>query len=397
MSPVRILIAEDEPLVRNALADLLWDAEGYEVVGIAGDARHAIELARAHRPDVAIVDVKMPAGGGARAARGILRWSPGTRVLALSAYEDQATVLEMLRAGACGYLVKGTRPEDILSAVEGAFRGQGALSSQVTAGVISELAGKLEREKADQEQRRRRCRRIQAVLEGGGPSMVFQPIVHLDSDRVTGMEALARFDHPRRRDPAAWFHEADTVGMRTDLELAAARRALSQVSLLPPGAYLSVNLSPEVATSEGFAGLLEEAPAGRVVIEVTEHAPVEDYEELKRRLAALRDRGVRLAIDDAGAGFASLQHIVRLDPDFIKLDIGLTRGIDRDRRRRALAAALISFAAEIDATIVAEGVETDREHHQLRALGVPCAQGYFLAPPGPLPLPQSGVSASVAR
>ncbi len=124
--------------------------------------------------------------------------------------------------------------------------------------------------------------------------------------------------------------------------------------------------------------------AGRLVLEITEHEAVEDYPSLVDALAPLRANGARVAIDDAGAGFASLRHTLRIAPDIVKLDMSLTRGIDADRGKRALAAALVSFAMEMDFALVAEGIETADELEALRQLGVGFGQGYFLAVPGPL-------------
>jgi signal transduction histidine kinase len=142
---ITVLIAEDEPAVRAALADLIEIEDELELVGAAADAQEAIDLAKEHLPDVALVDVKMPAGGGARAAREIKGLSPTTRVVALSAYEDRTTVLEMLRAGAAGYLVKGTSAGEIVEAIRRSVRGQASLSTEVTAEVIHELVDLLDR------------------------------------------------------------------------------------------------------------------------------------------------------------------------------------------------------------------------------------------------------------
>jgi signal transduction histidine kinase len=142
---IRVLIAEDEPAVREAMADLVSSDPAMDVVGKAADADEAIEIARAEKPDVALVDVKMPAGGGSRATREIRRESPQTQVVALSAYEDRRTVLEMLRAGVVGYVVKGTSAEEILYTIRRSIRGQGSLSVEITADVIHELASLLER------------------------------------------------------------------------------------------------------------------------------------------------------------------------------------------------------------------------------------------------------------
>jgi signal transduction histidine kinase len=143
--PITVLIAEDEPAVRAALADVIGTEDSLELVGAAADAQQAIDLAREHHPDVALLDVKMPAGGGPRAAREIRMLSPGTRVVALSAYEDRTTVLEMLRAGVAGYLVKGTSAGEIVEAIRRSVRGQASLSTEVTAEVIHELVNLLDR------------------------------------------------------------------------------------------------------------------------------------------------------------------------------------------------------------------------------------------------------------
>jgi signal transduction histidine kinase len=142
---IRVLIAEDEPAVREAIVDLVSSDPSMDVIGTAGDADEAIAVARVERPDVALIDVKMPAGGGPRATREIRRESPQTQVVALSAYEDRRTVLEMLRAGVVGYIVKGTSAEEILYTIRRSMRGQGSLSVEITADVIHELASLLER------------------------------------------------------------------------------------------------------------------------------------------------------------------------------------------------------------------------------------------------------------
>jgi EAL domain-containing protein (putative c-di-GMP-specific phosphodiesterase class I) len=124
--------------------------------------------------------------------------------------------------------------------------------------------------------------------------------------------------------------------------------------------------------------------AKRIVVEITEHEPVDDYEELASALRPLRDLGVRIAIDDAGAGYASLRHTLAVDPDIVKVDISLTAGIEHDRAKRALASALISFADEMDITIVAEGIETEASLQALLELGVRYGQGFHIARPAPL-------------
>jgi EAL domain-containing protein (putative c-di-GMP-specific phosphodiesterase class I)/DNA-binding NarL/FixJ family response regulator len=382
---IRVLIAEDSRLVREALAGLVRAADGLMLVDAVGDATEAVAAAVRGKPDVALVDVRMPGGGGAAAARGIRQQSPSTRVIALSGQGGRESVLQMVEAGAVGYLVKGGPPEGIIESIRRAAAGQGSLSGEVTAEVIDELAGELV-QRADTARRNElREDRIRRALDDDNVmEIVFQPICTLGGE-MKGAEALARFHATPRRGPDKWFAEAALVGLGPELELKAAAAALASLPALSPDLFLAVNVSPETVRSESFRALLG-GEAKRIVVEITEHAPVDDYDLLKSALDPLRELGLRLAVDDAGAGFASLRHILNLAPDIIKLDRTLIDRIDEDRSRQALAAGLISFAEKIGATIVAEGIEREEEVRALVELGVGHGQGYFFARPGPLPL-----------
>ena len=382
---IRVMIAEDDRALRTVLANLIDAEQLLDLVGAAGDADEAIEVARGVRPDVALVDVRMPGGGGPRVAREMGLVSPGTKVLALSAVGDRASVVEMLQAGAVGYLLKGSTAEEIVDAVARSAKGLSSLSPQVAGEVIQELVGQLELRDHEAQVRRRRMELVREVLQGEGVNVAFQPIVDLRDQRVVGMEALARFGTKLTRSPERWFSEAADIGLRLDLELESARAALAHLEAVPRGEYLSINFSPDTVITPQFMQMVSEIPLERVVVELSEHLPVTDYDMLNQALGQLRARGGRLAIDDAGAGFASLQHILRLSPDIIKLDITLTKGVDSDQARRALAFALTSFASEIGADIVAEGVETRSELEALRALGVVYGQGFYLGYPAPAP------------
>jgi EAL domain-containing protein (putative c-di-GMP-specific phosphodiesterase class I)/DNA-binding NarL/FixJ family response regulator len=383
---IRVLVAEDVPAVRDALEALFRSEKGLELAAAVEDAPSAIEAAIRERPDVALVDVRMP-GGGAHAAREIKQRAPKTRVIAFTAHHDRATVLEMLEAGAVGYVLKGGSVEAIVEAIEQAAAGQASLSAEVTGDIIETLVEQLGEQRKASERTARHEKRIRRALETEGVlEMVFQPIFSLWGPLV-GAEALARFRTAPRRGPDRWFAEAEEVGLRLELELAAVEMALAALPSLPRETYLSVNVSPTTLLSAALRKLLESSEPSRVVIEVTEHAPIDHYKRLITALDRLRTLGVRLAVDDAGAGFASLRHILRLAPDFIKLDRTLIDGIQSDRSRQALAAGLISFAEHIDATIVAEGIEQEAQVEMLTSLGVGYGQGFFLARPGPLPLP----------
>jgi EAL domain-containing protein (putative c-di-GMP-specific phosphodiesterase class I) len=257
------------------------------------------------------------------------------------------------------------------------------LSAEVIAGIVAELTKQLRREDDEREQLDARRGAIERFVTGEGVSMAFQPIVDLATDATVGLEALARFASPPPRPPNEWFAEAVSLALGVQLELTAVAQALRMLPRVPEGVYLALNCSHRAAVSEELAALL--APnADRLVLEITEHEAIEDYDALVDALAPLRARGTRIAIDDAGAGFASLRHTLLIAPDIVKLDMSLTRGIDGDRTKRALAAAMVAFAEEVGFALVAEGIETGDELEALRALGVGFGQGFFLAEPAPL-------------
>jgi EAL domain-containing protein (putative c-di-GMP-specific phosphodiesterase class I) len=217
--------------------------------------------------------------------------------------------------------------------------------------------------------------------------LVYQPIVHLDTGIIAGVEALCRFNDGRS--PEHWFQECEHLDLAAALDLAIIERALADLPDLPDG-YLSINLSPSTLRDPRLAHLLRApgVPTDRIVVEVTEHARVSDYLEAQRVLGALRKGGIRVAVDDAGSGYASLRHILELRPDIIKMDQSLTRDIDSDPARRALATALVIFAGEVGAVVVAEGAETMSELRALQGAGIYRAQGFALSAAQSLPLAQ---------
>ena len=248
--------------------------------------------------------------------------------------------------------------------------------------VFAEMVAEHVQEESSRRDARRAVEaRIDAVLQADGLRMVFQPIVEVATNRVVAFESLARFASDPYRTPDIWFEEAALVGRGIELEVKAIRMALAALVHLPDEIYLTVNVSPETLVKGAFAEVLAGFPLDRIVVEVTEHQAIERYEELADVIEPLQAQGLRIAIDDAGAGYASFRHILNLHPHIVKLDISITRSIDTDRSRRALAAALCGFAIETGCRIVAEGVETEAELQVIRALGVGKAQGYYLGRP----------------
>jgi EAL domain-containing protein (putative c-di-GMP-specific phosphodiesterase class I)/CheY-like chemotaxis protein len=387
------MVADDEAVVRDTLAELVASDPALELVGSARNADEAIAVAEATHPDVALVDVRMPGGGGMRVAEVVHSSLPKTRVLALTVAADRTTVVHMLESGAVGYLVKGTAPTEIVASILRAARGQPSISPDVMTGLVKGLAEQLQREETESIELQARTALISAAMKGDGRSIVYQPIVELEDHSVVGMEALSRFNLTRFNLTESdwtvdrWFAVAAEIGLGAELELACARTALSGLDMIPLDRFISVNLSHRAAESERLLELLDAVEADRVVVELTEHEAVEDYDRLMAAVARVRDRGTRVAIDDAGAGFASLRHILRIEPDIIKLDISLTRDVHAHRPQRALAAALVSFADELGMSVIAEGVERQEEQDTLIELGVRLGQGYFMGRPAPLRKP----------
>jgi EAL domain-containing protein (putative c-di-GMP-specific phosphodiesterase class I) len=345
----------------------------------------AIHLASLRQPDVALLDVRMPGGGGPRAAREIRLRCPDARIIALSAFGDDRSVDDMLASGATSYLTKEASFDDIVDSIKRSVNGDALLSSAVAAHVVAELGARLKLEQGQAEDHLGKERRVRALLEGGdGLTMVYQPIVALTSGVMVGVEALARFALPPRRTPDLWFAEAVDIGLGAELQLIAVARALPALDQLADDVYVSINVDPTTASSPELASIIEPWPADRIVIELTEHAPASDYPSLRASLDAFRRSGVRIAVDDAGAGFASLRHILELSPDVIKLDISIVRNIDTESSQRALASALVAFAREIGTELIAEGVETAEEAIALDLLGVRLIQGYYVGRPGAL-------------
>jgi len=246
------------------------------------------------------------------------------------------------------------------------------------AGMVAE---EMHREQSVHEALAQKTALVRSALEPGAFSIHLQPICAVLSGEPVGFEALSRFVLEPLRSPDAWFGDAAECGLAVELECAAIEAALLVFDQLPAPLTLSVNASPETVSSGALARVLGDRAIDRLTLEVTEHAAVKSYDLLNAELAPLRARGLKLAIDDAGAGFAGLQHILRLQPDIIKLDMTLIQTIDIDPARRALAAAMQMFARQTGAVLVAEGVETRDELSTLARLSFMRAQGYLLGKP----------------
>jgi EAL domain-containing protein (putative c-di-GMP-specific phosphodiesterase class I) len=222
--------------------------------------------------------------------------------------------------------------------------------------------------------------RLQPITDAGGPRIVLQPIVTLLDGARVGAEALSRFPAEWGQAPDEVFADAASIGVGLELEMLAVRRAAD--AFVGVSGYLSINFSAQALLDERCQALLNELPLERIVLELSEHDPVLDYRVLLAALAPLRRNGLRLAIDDVGAGFASLRHILLTSPDVIKLDRSIVAGVADDAILRRLVRSLTDFGHDASAAVVAEGVETRDDAVALRDVGVDYGQGWYFARPG---------------
>lgn len=261
---------------------------------------------------------------------------------------------------------------------------------------------------------------MKALGQGGGPSRprhvtgagrrvaelltapeahrpVFQPILSLTTGAVVGYEGFSRFATEPLRPPDHWFAEATRVGLGAELQALAIDRLLGEATRagLPNEAFVSINVSPRYLAHTAVVAAMRRADPRRLVIEITEEEPVDDYAALRRSMAPHLERGARFAVDDAGAGFASMRHVTELAPAYVKLDAALVRGMRSRATLRAFVRALNEFAREIGAAVIAEGVEETSDLAALTRMHFPLlAQGYAIARPGP---PWPSVSEAARR
>jgi EAL domain-containing protein (putative c-di-GMP-specific phosphodiesterase class I) len=252
---------------------------------------------------------------------------------------------------------------------------------------ISEIASDLIESKiASEKMYRDSVKRIQVVLEENLINILYQPIYNIRTNQATGFESLSRFNTEPYRTPDVWFKEAAQVGLGEQLEIAAIEQAIKGMKKFDKDIYVSINISPEYILNGAISKVLKDIDINlsRIVLEITEHDPINDYTAFREALEPLRNSGIRIAIDDAGAGYSSFQHILELEADIIKLDISLTQNIHSQPRKYLLAKALCAFAKSIDCIIIAEGIETDEELNTIKELGVDKVQGYLLGRPMPI-------------
>lgn len=353
-----ILVVDDDATVRT-YHQVVLERDGYEVVA-AENGSEALAAMETRLVDLLLLDSRMPGRSGLDVLSEIRATHPELPVMMVTAANGREDRLAGFERGADDYVDKPVDPAVLRARIRALFRSrQAALDARVRS--------------AD----RRDRAEVGSVIEAGAFHPVFQPITSLRDGRVVAYEALTRFDDGCR--PDVRFATASRVGLDAELAVATIETALRDARHLPPGTALHLNVAPRLLGHPPLRALLTGTGARRVVVELTEHEPIDDYGRVRTALAGLA--GIGLAVDDAGAGYASMTHILALGPDEVKLDRQWVQGVDLDPARRALVSGLVSFAEATGTVLVAEGVESAAEAETLTVLGVHHAQGWHFGRP----------------
>ena len=376
--PIRVLVADDEETVVDVLRALIGSDPSLHFVGAAHNAEDAIEMAARERPDVVLLDVRMPGGGGLRATREITKRCAPTKVVALSAHQDSDTVIGMISAGASAYVPKGDPTEKILRTIHRAM----------DADYVAEESGPQLTLVSPMLPRRTQQRTAvaRAILDGV-ITAEFEPIAELATGRIVGLDARPRVATLPHRSFDAWLADAEGADLLLDFELSAFRATVSVLPLIPEDLFLEFEVTQSTATEGRFRRAIRGSVAPRVVLGFSPLAPAAAAEleaaDPGGILATLRARGIRIAARDAGPGFESLRHLSNLSPDLARLDPTLIRSLGQTFSSHSVVAAVVACAGDVGARLIAPAVESEEQLHELRNLGVELVQGPIVGEPIP--------------
>lgn len=378
-APIRVVVADDEETVVDVLRTLIGSDPSLHFVGAAHNAEDAIEMAVRERPDVVLLDVRMPGGGGLRAAREISKRCAPTKVVALSAHEDSDTVIGMISAGASAYVPKGDSTDKILRTIHRTIDANYASVDrppQLT--LISPLLPR----------RTQQSTAVAKAILDGAITVEFEPIEDLATGRVVGFDARPRVATLPHRSYDNWLADAEAADLLLDIEMAAFRASLLALAAIPDDLFLEFEVTPSTLTEGRFRRAIRRQIGSRIVLGLSPLAPV-DASVLGAAgptgiLATLRGRGVRLAARDVGPGFAGLRHLTLLSPELARLDGTLVRSLGQSFSTHSIVAALVACADDVGARLIAPGVVSEEQLQELRNLGVDLIQGPIVGDPIPI-------------
>jgi EAL domain-containing protein (putative c-di-GMP-specific phosphodiesterase class I) len=393
-APRRVLAVDDDPALLAVYRRALT-ASGYQVE-CAPDGAAALQRLGRMAFDAVVSDVAMPGMDGLTLLRQVRGHDLDVPVILVTGFPSVHAAAEAVAAGAFRYLLKPLQVAELERCVGQAVALHDAARYQRR--VLAE-AGLVDRQPGDRAGLEAAfARALQTVW------MAFQPIVHASTGALFGYEALLRSGEATLPHPGALLGAAERLGRLSDLSRATRRAAAAAIAGAPPDWTFFVNLHPaDLADDDLFERTGALAPhASRVVLEITERALLESVPQLTTRLATLRQMGFRLAVDDLGAGYAGLSSVAQLEPEVVKVDMSLVRGIAQSEVKRKLVRSIVSVCRELGVQTVVEGVETGDELAVVTELGCDLLQGYLLGRPGPAfpqvdPAARSIVGASRGR
>ena len=372
---IRVLVADDEETVVDVLRALIGSDPSLRFVGAASNAEDAIELAVRERPDVVLLDVRMPGGGGLRAAREITKRCGSTKVVALSAHEDSDTVIGMISAGASAYVPKGDSTEKILRTIHRAVDSSyEATEPKPQLNLISPMLPR----------RTQQSTSVAKAILDGAITAEFEPIADLATGQIVGLDARPRVATLPQRSYDTWLADAEAADLLLDVELAAFRASLLALPMIPEDLFLEFEVTPSTATEGRFRRAIRRPVASRIALGFTPLAPTDAAAlgtDPNGILAGLRGRGVRIAARDVGPGFAGLRHLSHLSPELARLDGTLVRALGQSFSSHSIVAAMVACASDVGARLIAPGVGSEEQLQELRNLGVELVQGPIVGGP----------------
>lgn len=372
-SGMSVLVVDNTPADVTLIKQLLV-RHGLERVYAETDARKVTRLLSTRKPDLVVTGLRMSYVDGFGVLAQVRRHAAGDYlpVMVLTGDISAESRNRALVEGAQDFLTKPVDSSEVVLRIANLLQTRQLYATLRYLTAVQTRPGGEHAEVLS---------RIETVLRDRTLSHVFQPIQDLETGAIVGHEALSRFPDLGFGGPDRWFADAFTVDRGVDLEWLAACSALRYFDTAPRDLLLTVNMSPATVMHLAEKELCPVELWPRIIIELSEQVPVEDYPALERALAPLRSYGARLSVRDLGSGYAGFRHLIRLLPDYIKLDIALTSGIHRNHEKQALTRALAAFAYEVGAQVVAEGIEDPGELATLKKIGVPWGQGHLIGHP----------------
>jgi EAL domain-containing protein (putative c-di-GMP-specific phosphodiesterase class I)/CheY-like chemotaxis protein len=372
----RILVADDDEVLLRAFARILKSA-GFEVETVTSGTK-AVESFRMHAFDAVVCDISMPDVDGLEVTRQIRDIDTEVPVILVTGAPTVATAIAAVERGALRYLVKPIDPDELLRTVSDAARLSqlASLRRQANAVVQSQLL--LSSSMTELEESFDRS--LVALF------LAYQPIVSVSNQTTFGHEALLRTKEPSMPHPGAFFAAAEKLGRVSELSrrIRGLAPALLRHAPRSDGAQtLFINLHARDLADDALLipDPVNDPFASRIVYEVSERASLEDLGLYRTQIASLRERGYRIAVDDLGAGYAGLSSFALLEPEIVKLDMELVRGVDASLIKQKVIRSLVQLCTDMGVQVISEGVETRAESETLSSLGCDLQQGYLFAKP----------------